>query len=192
MYGEAYGVTNPLVRDALLLAVDLWIDEGYDEVARLSHGDEGIGVFDDYLPPMFEDQYGAVFYRAFMNAIVVVSWKLAQPKAHSLACVAEELALNAIVQKAKVVVDMWADDDRNPHVTLDNKEALDSGLEDVIEDMAEDRDFEYLFHGRTPEGPVADSLGLTVIAFHLWFEPFNDDGSRGFPHPYVPSKQASR
>jgi hypothetical protein len=37
-------------------------------------------------------------------ATATVAWKLAQPQWHPLACIAEELALNAFVKKAEALL----------------------------------------------------------------------------------------
>jgi len=66
-----------------------------------------------HLPPRYSYYYDASFAREWTTTVAVVGWKLAQPDKPRLACVAEELALNALIREAVTHLEMR--DLRRPH-----------------------------------------------------------------------------
>ena len=52
-----------------------------------------------YLPNCYRSRYSPSFAKRFLMATATVAWKLAQPRWHPLASIAEELALNAMVRR---------------------------------------------------------------------------------------------
>jgi hypothetical protein len=125
-----------------------------------------------HLPARYLPRYTPLLIKRFFACILTVAWKLAQPERHPLTCVAEELALRAIIVEAEGVL---AEED----------EDADFG---AFEDEAyEDTDFEYLF---TPaadgidDSPVGAELGMGSLDLADWLKPFGQ-GDRGAVHPYV-------
>lgn len=59
----------------------------------------------DYLPRIHATRYDSVFAERFLACMMAVTWKLGQPeREYSLSCVGEELALNAIIERAEAVL----------------------------------------------------------------------------------------
>jgi hypothetical protein len=68
-----------------------------------SYADTPIG---SYLPGRYEPYYDGRFARDWAATVAVVGWKLPQPGEVRLACVAEELALFALIRQAQVLLDL--------------------------------------------------------------------------------------
>jgi hypothetical protein len=135
----------------------------------------------DSLPERYVDRYSPVFLKHFALCLFTVAWKLAQPDWIRPACVAEELALRAIVRRAEGVLEM------------EGQPPFDFG---DFEDMAfDDLDVEYLF---TPaldgidDSPVGDQLGMASLAFADWFRAFGG-GAPPYSavHPYASDDPAA-
>jgi hypothetical protein len=58
-----------------------------------------------YLPLCYQRRYGPSFAKQFLMTTATVAWKLAQPQGHPLACIAKELALNALVRRAEALLE---------------------------------------------------------------------------------------
>jgi uncharacterized protein (DUF2126 family) len=110
--GDASRATLPEDHwQALAAAGSILIDEFSDDVSRLLSG----GDFDDtwmanYLPPQFERKYTALFAKKMVVCVAVVAWKLEEPGNWPLACVGEQLALRAIIERADVELDLQGKD----------------------------------------------------------------------------------
>jgi hypothetical protein len=80
-----------------------YLDECFAAIADgepgQSYADTPIG---SYLPSRYEQYYEGRFARDWTTTVAVVGWKLAQPGEVTLACVAEELALFALIRQAQV------------------------------------------------------------------------------------------
>jgi hypothetical protein len=105
-------------------------------------------------------------------AVATVGWKLAQREAPQLSCVAEEIALRALVIEAEALMEArdWPAED----------------FGDFRQEVFEDFDVDYLFDPAfdgVAEGETAAQMGMASMAFEDWFKPFGG-GSRGMPHPY--------
>ncbi len=128
-----------------------------------------------HLPERYLPRYNSAFFKRFAVCLVVVGQKLAERRWPGLSCVAEELALRALIEEAESALEMGGLPD------------FDFGY---FEDEAfEDLDFEYMFQGHLDgidRSEVAARLSMGSLAFEDWFRPFGA-GGRGYPalHPYV-------
>ena len=161
---------------ALAVGVDLATDELFwtYAAARDAQFDFDDTPAGDMLPAAFSHHYNVGFLRRFLICLIVVGWKLRQDRIYLLACVAEELALSAIVSRAVG----WLYDHDGTVANFGH-----------FEDSAfEDKDFRYLFDpskdGFT-ETDWADHFGMVNLRFSDWFKPFGDDKGEGEIHPYV-------
>jgi len=99
-----------------------------------------------------------------------VVWKLQSPDHQQLACVAEELALYAIINQAQVDLDL---------------RGLEADLDAVYEEAFQDTDFEFLFDPKfdgIEESEMDEFSGMTNLRFEDWFTPF---ANVPYVHPYV-------
>ena len=124
------------------------------------------------MPEQYILSYTPLFCRQFVVCVITVAWKLAQPQWHPLSCLAEELALRALITEAESIME-------------EAGEMADVG--DFEDTVFEDLDHEYLFRPALDgidRSPVGARLGTGSLHPKGWFEPFGD-GSRGAVHPYV-------
>jgi hypothetical protein len=82
------------LRDAGIIYVDECFSVIADGEPGQSYADTPIG---SYLPSRYEQYYDGRFARDWTTTVAVVGWKLAQAGELTLACVAEELALFALI-----------------------------------------------------------------------------------------------
>ncbi len=176
--GQAYSdILSPSVREALGMGCDWMIDhcfENYNASKNPGHFDDT--VLGGHLPSRYLQRYTPLFYKQFAVCIITVAWKLAQPKHSPLSSVAEELAALAIINQAKALVE--EDEDG---------QAIEEVLESFKDVYFEDLDFELLFENEydgIDESKVGQSLGMSSLAFNIWFQPFSAESSR-IVHPYV-------
>jgi hypothetical protein len=104
----------------------------------------------------------------------VVGLKLAQPDNITLACVAEELALYALVRQAQVLLDLRE---------AENDEQAWNDFRDLA---FEDEGFLFLFDPELDgieETEWARQHAVACLKFNEWFRPF-DPSSHGAPHPF--------
>jgi hypothetical protein len=166
--GQAFGdeVLPSDHASALHAAVHELIDQFCQDVATLLETPERVEEtsMSHYLPRCYQGRYTPPFAKRFLMATATVAWKLAQPQWHPLACMAEELALNAMVRKAEALLE-------------EQGKNADFGM---FEDSAlEDLDFRVMFD------PAWDGYAEeTLLAFDFWFSPFRNDER---VHPYSPS-----
>lgn len=129
------------------------------------------------LPRAFAPLYDQRFLGRYEICLVVVGWKLAQPEAHRLSCLAEELALWAITQTARVWLEAF-------------EETVPQAAFVRLREFAyEDDDFMALFDIEQPvETELVDitgQMGVGDLSFNEWFKPFGGGVSRGVPHPWL-------
>ena len=60
----------------------------------------------NYLPRKYLPRYAPLFAQKFQVCLITVGWKLLAQDQYDLACVAEELAMHAIVRRAGVLLDL--------------------------------------------------------------------------------------
>jgi hypothetical protein len=159
----------PAHREALFLAIDELVDEGFADIAALLVGaDFADTSMAEYLPPTYLPRYTPQFAKQFLTCILTVAWKLGAPGDYALACVAEELALAALIERATTLLEEQ------------DREADFSALE---ESAFEDRDFELLFEPHL-DGIENTAAGHTManLRFDEWFTPFREEHPA---HSYV-------
>ena len=131
------------------------------------------------LPRKYLPRYDALFAKRFLDALLVVEWKLFALGEHKLACLAEELALNALIGCATGLLET-----RGSKADFTN-------LEEVA---FEDRDFDSLFamaEDGIEDTEIGEQLGTAGMKFEEWFEPFNK-GEVYRVHPYVDQPNQER
>jgi hypothetical protein len=157
----------PELREAVVKAIDFLTDRFVDDVASLEH-DAGF-AFDDaemvaYLPRKYRTRYERDgFARKFLVCLVVVGWKLRAPGWEPVACVAEELALRAILLAAE---EIYADD-----------HGVEGDFDGLWDAGFQDNDYELLFDPENDgieDTEYARRTGLTDIQFSAWFDGFNN------------------
>jgi hypothetical protein len=174
-YAAAYADVLPAShREALREAAVTCLDECFSAIADgepgQSYADSPIGA---YLPSRYEHYYDGRFARDWTTTVAVVGWKLAQPGEVTLACVAEELALYALIRQAQVQLDLREEE---------NDEQAWSDFRDLV---FEDEDFLFLFNPELDgieETEWAREHAVVGLKFGEWFRPF-DPASHGAPHP---------
>jgi DNA-binding CsgD family transcriptional regulator len=165
----------PDLREAVVKAIGFLTDRFVEDVASLEHDEDF--AFDDtemaaYLPRKYRTRYDRDgFARKFLVCLVVVGWKLRAPGWEPVACVAEELALRAVLRTAE---EIYAEDHGVPG---------DFGW--LWETGFQDADYEFLFDPKNDgieDTELARRLGLTEIGFASWFDGFDNTPP---VHPYV-------
>ena len=134
-----------------------------------------------YLPERYAARYSPQFIKQFALCLFTVAWKLAQPAWIRPACVAEELALRALIREAEAVLEQ------------EGRRPFDFG--DFEDEAFDDLDFEYLFTPATDgidRSPAGAWLGMGSLAFDDWFTPFGG-GAAPYSalHPYVDDDPAA-
>jgi hypothetical protein len=175
-FAAAYADVLPAShREALRDAAITYLDECFSAIAEgepgQSYADTPIG---SYLPSRYEQYYDGRFARDWTTTAAVVGWKLAQPGEVTLACVAEELALFALIRQARMLLD------------LRERESDEQAWSDFRDLVFEDEDFLFLFNPEfdgIEETEWARQHAVVGIKFNEWFRPF-DPASHGAPHPF--------
>ena len=158
---------------ALAEAAAWLVDQGLEDVCAAAEADWDVdqSYLAEHLPRKHLHAYTPLFARRFLVCVVTVGGKLAQPHPPALSCVAEELALRAIIAEAGRMLE-------------ERGVAADFGpLEDLL---FEDTDFETLFDPSLDgidESPAGRVLGMGPLGVHHWFEPFSPP--RLAVHPYL-------
>ena len=176
-YAAAYADVLPKShREALRSAAIVYLDQCYDALREgkpgESYADTAIAWF---LPSRYEHYYDGRFARDWTITVGIVGWKLAQSDELKLSCVAEELALWALIKQAEVQLEI--------HDEVSDKRAWG----DFRDFALEDEDFLFLF---TPEFDGIEETewarqhAVVGLKFSEWFQPF-DSGSHGAPHPFT-------
>src|SRR5690348_15639221 len=98
---------SPRQADAVRTAIDLLIDDFFDDLARLADGHEFSNTtMADFLPRKDLPRYTERFAKQFLVCLVTAAEKLTGPQPRRLTCVAEELALAAILDQALVTLEL--------------------------------------------------------------------------------------
>ena len=163
----------PSHRAALEHACTVLIDEFLDDVADLSAKPT---TWDDtymasYLPERHRAGYTPLFAREFLLCTATVAWKLGQDEWLGTACLAEDLALNALIERAGAEIEL-AGDDADYDAFMD--EAFEgTEFEDLLDTDDADGD-------RAP----APATGAGALPIDQWFRP-RLEGPLDAVHPYV-------
>jgi hypothetical protein len=135
----------------------------------------------DYLPAAYAASYTPHFYSDFMQALSSVIYKLGAGTwgdGTLLSCVAEELAMNAILRFAEGYIDIRRDTD-------DDTSDLDEvDFHFLWEVCFQDHDFKVLFHPETDgiqDSSVGQAMGMGFLDPSEWFDSFLNAGM--LPHP---------
>jgi len=169
--------------ELLLTAAEVVTDEFRDDLEDLSSGRRSFGETSMRLalPPLFLARYDATFAAAFLETTWAVGTKLREARAQGRpypdedlpGCVAEELALDAILDGAEVQVDLQADEGI---VTPERQEELLEEMAMLREVAFADRDFEFLFDpsrdGAVEDPDLAAQMRFCNLGFADWFSPF--------------------
>ena len=155
---------------ALSTAVHVLIDECLDDIVALQRGEPFVDTgMSAYVPSTYCHRYDPLFAKRFLACVYTVAWKLHSPDPQMLACVGEELALHALIQRAEAILD-------------------DKGTEadfDLLRETAfEDEDYALLFDPQwdgIEESKHGQRLGMANLGYDDWFRPFRDDDP---VHPY--------
>jgi hypothetical protein len=157
-------------RRALAAAGDMLLDEWFDEIGAMLHDDAPSAetTLAGALPPSYRLRLTPLLAKQFHTCLTTVLWKLAQPSWIALACLGEELALRAIIDRA--------------HEHLGT--AADFG---DFEDAAfDDLDHEYLFDPRwdgVDGSAIGQALGIGSLGLEDCFTVYAG-GVRGAVYPY--------
>jgi hypothetical protein len=164
-------ILTPDMWDALCRAGDVLIDSYCDDLTRLQAGGDFAGTFlASDLPECRLRGYDYLFAKKFLACLMTVVWKLQAPEHYELACVAEELALYALIEQARGDLD---------------ERGIDAEFGDFCDDAYQDMDFLWLFDPKydgIEDSPEAAFLGIGNLRFEEWFEPFLNVP---YVHPYV-------
>jgi hypothetical protein len=189
LVGQAYKeYLTPEEQEALAGGVDLLLDGLFDEVMQMAHWEESDlanSTFGWHLPPRYLPKYTPLFLKQFLICVVTVAWKLAQPEPMVLSCVAEELAGWAIINAARVQIELKRETEGASEVSTEDAFA------DFIEVFFEDTDCLFLFddeYDGIDQSPVGQMFGLTPLSFEDWFKPFGS-GPERIVHPYVAGEE---
>jgi DNA-binding CsgD family transcriptional regulator len=160
-------------REALATAIDGIVDEYAQDLSALARPDARFAdtAMAGDLPRKYLPRYDYLFAKRFFASAVTVAWKLRAPGREDLACVAEELALHAILERAEAAYELQHD------------EAADFGW--LWESCFQDQDYEFLFDPQDDgieDSPYAATAGMTDLKFDAWFERFDNTGP---VHPYA-------
>jgi hypothetical protein len=167
----------------LLSAAAVTVDEFGEEVEYLGSGRL---TFEEtsmaaVLPPLFLTRYDAGFAAAFLAATRSVATKLQEareqgrpyPDEELPGCVAEELALDGILDRARDEIERRLDEDG---LTPARRGQLLEEVE-MLRDVAfADRDFEFLFDpskdGAVEDPDLVAQMSSCNLGFAEWFSPF--------------------
>ena len=139
-------------REALHDAAIVFIDEFF--VEHQTDGPVARTRWVDDLPARYKTRYDWLFGQRFLACFTVLTWKLAQshPPAPLLDCVAEELAMHTLIERAKV--------------SLELNGATDIRFDGFETEVFQDSDFKFLFDEAMDgidEGEIGDKLGMTDL-----------------------------
>ena len=171
------GMLSPKQEKALRSAAVALLDRFFADVGHLEAG----GDFSDtdmaaYLPVRFLPKYNHLFAKEFLVAFSAVASKLVQPGNWPLACVAEELALHALIEEAESQLETRGEE---------------AYLGDFRELATKDKDYMWLLDmawDGIEDSEIGRQEGVMNLAFDAWFEPFFE----GIPvHPYVEPDSSS-
>ncbi|MFC1705845.1 hypothetical protein ACFL59_03370 [Planctomycetota bacterium] len=124
----------------------------------------------DLLPRRYLPRYDLAFARAFLVCVITVAWKLEAPGERLLACLAEELALHAIVQRASDLLTV---------------KAIEPDFGTFCDIAFKDQDCLFLFDGAQDgieDSAIGDAMGIVNLRFDDWFRPFYETVP---VHPFV-------
>lgn len=170
-------------RRALLAAVSVLTDHFFEDIESLANTQLPARFESTYmsgfLPERYMHRYTYLFAKRFLVCVVTVGWKLRAPGEYLLACTAEELVLNALIQQAETIMEL-------------NEEPAD--FTEFRQRAFEDWDFEYLFDQQWDgvedygDEQTGGQMRLVNLRFDQWFLPFRPEDP---VHPYAEGSRAN-
>jgi hypothetical protein len=172
--------------ELILAAADQVLDDYRADLESLQAGTEAFSdtaMFGQF-PPLHVARYDAAFAEAFLTATDAVATKLRRaheeawpyPTEVLLGCVAEELAMEAILVEAELQADLRLD---NGALSPSRRAELMEEIEDLRNVSFKDRDFEFLFDpgkdGAVEDPALQTQMGFVNLRFADWFSPFWED-----------------
>lgn len=176
MSGHEVNILTKDQREALLSGATILIDELFMDFFSIKRG-EAIGdhmVLAECLPRQFRHYYNELFVKKFIVCVIRIADRIATWEAGIIpASTAECIALGAIIEQAKALLEMKVErDGRYSEVDFS-----------FFEDIAfPDLDFEFLFDPAfdgIEDTQIAEDMGM-VLKPSEWFKPIY-----GSVHPYV-------
>jgi len=172
--------------ELILAAADQVLDDYRADLVSLQAGTEAFSdtALFQQLPPLHVARYDAAFAEAFLTATDAVATKLRRaheeawpyPTEALLGCVAEELAMEAILVEAELQADLRLD---SRALSPSRRAELMEEIEDLREVGFKDRDFEFLFDpgkdGAVEDPDLQTQMGFVNLRFADWFSPFWED-----------------
>jgi len=165
-------------RRALIDAANFLVDQCFDDLCDVTvEGWDFLQCYIAiYLPRQHLAAYTPLFARQFLVCLLTVAWKLAHPSPPALSCVAEELALRAIISEAGRFL---------------QEKGITPGFSALEDEILEDTDLETLFDASLygiDDSEIGAYLGIGPLRPRDWFKSFA--GAAWQPvHPYVVTDQ---
>ncbi|MTI82323.1 MAG: hypothetical protein FH756_00170 [Firmicutes bacterium] len=176
MSGHEKEILTKEKHDALVLGANLLIEELFKDLVRIEKGESisDCDALQDYLPSQFRHYYTGLFVTKFIVCVVRMADRIATWEDGTIpASTAENMALGAIIDKAKIKLELKADKNGYP-VDMDY---------DLFEDVVSpDLDYAILFDPKydgIEDTQEAEYMGMALKPPE-WFEPIYGD-----VHPYV-------
>lgn len=175
---------EPEQNEALTMSAVMLVERCLGDMFRLHAGEaldeaETVLLDEGVLPPSFQPFYDGGFAERFLAVLMTVGWKLRSPHAYALGCVAEEMALHAVVQEARYVMsDVWERAEPEPDFDAATERYRTLDLETFREGALEDEDFLLLWDLDLVDAQDLDQenkLGFTGLRFTEWFKHFDDE-----------------
>ncbi len=162
-----------LAAGALVYAIDVLIDELFDDVHTLEGEESTVGECDgplwhlEDLPERYVLQYDTRFARRFLVTVIAMTTRFTAGNFGQLSCIAEELALRLLLRQANANLELFG--------LLD--EGVSAALATFADSVYEDMDHEWLYDDSMDgidESVVGSTLGVVPMSFDAWFTPFNE------------------
>jgi hypothetical protein len=202
--GKAYQEwLTPREQKALAASCDMLIDIFFYDWDLFAHWKPKLvdkTMLRSYLPSRYLSHYTPAFFKKFAVCVITVAWKLAQPNPLPLSSVAEELAAWAIINQAKVLLEIERDKEAltaadNAPTTAGSEREQSEGsetgegedFERFMDCYFDDQDFLFLFmdgYDGVDSSEAGRIAGMTSLSFQDWFRPFSDEPER-IAHPYT-------
>lgn len=161
-------IVSTTERDHITTALEFVIDALATDVEELGAGREvERTVMWTFLPERFRDRYDVAFAIRFLLATARVGERIFSAAAYPATCVAEELALRAVMRTAIADAHELGSDD------------LAERLQQLADMMVPDVDVLVLFEAQANLSREAAFLhGVSHLWFDEWFRPFDRPGRR--------------
>lgn len=164
--------------NGLCEAGEVLLDHLFEDVIEVQHTGNPEPL-SNWLPDQFSQHYTPLFAKQFLVTAVTLVGLLDQwdGKSTIVSCTADALALHCLIEQAKTLVELRADEA--------GREASETDLDfgDFVELLCPDADFELLFDPSldgVEDTDAAAHLGM-LLRFDQWFVPY---ASSGWIHPY--------